>query len=158
MLGGPLEPSRLGTGSIVLAEYAEAALVTDPECRFGAAVALDPPCDRAGGELLAELGSRMPVHLVWGAAEVEFARRVLEAREPLRPALVVVWQAMRKGEQRIPLAPDTVARCRTVLSEVGLDPSAHDGTARFDLNASPTYRAAVERVEDSLRFLQSQAG
>jgi hypothetical protein len=158
MLGGPLQPGRLGTGSIVLADYAEAALVTDPERRFGAAVALDPPCDRAGGELLAELGSRMPVHLVWGAAEVEFARRVLEAREPLRPALVVVWQALRKGEQRIPLAPDTVARCRTVLSEVGLDPRAHDGGARFDLNASPTYRAAVERVEDSLRFLQSQAG
>jgi hypothetical protein len=89
---------------------------------------------------------------------VEFARGLPAAREPLRPALVVVWQAMRKGEQRIPLAPDTVARCRTVLSEVGLDPSAHDGTARFDLNASPTYRAAVERVEDSLRFLQSQAG
>jgi single-stranded-DNA-specific exonuclease len=158
MLGGPLEPARLGTGTIVLADYAEAALVTEPECRFGAAVALDPPCDRAGGELLAELGSRMPVHLVWGAAEVEFARRVLEAREPLRPALVVVWQALRKGEQRIPLAADTVARCRTVLSEVGLDPNAHDGAARFDLNASPTYRAAVERVEDSLRFLQSQAG
>jgi single-stranded-DNA-specific exonuclease len=158
MLGGPLEPARLGTGTIVLAEYAEAAVVTDPECRFGAAVALDPPCDRAGGELLAELGSRMPVHLVWGTAEVEFARRVLEEREPLRPALVVVWQALRKGEQRIPLAPDTVARCRTVLSEVGLDPRAHDGAARFDLNASPTYRAAVERVEDSLRFLQSQAG
>jgi hypothetical protein len=158
MLGGPLEPARLGTGSVVLADYAEAARVDEPERRFGAAVALDPPCDRAGGELLAELGSRMPVHLVWGTAEVEFARRVLEAREPLRPALVVVWQALRAGEERIPLAADTVARCRTVLSEVGLDPAANGGAARIDLNASPTYRAAVERVEDSLRFLQSQAG
>ena len=55
------------------------------------------------------------------------------------------------------LAPDTVARCRTVLAEVGLDPSAGGGD-RIDLNASPTYRAAVERVETSLRFLQSQAG
>jgi hypothetical protein len=99
----------------------------------------------------------MPVHLVWGAAEVEFARRVLEAREPLRPALVLVWQALRKGDQTIPLAPDTVARCRTVLNEVGLDP-ANGGATRIDLNASPTYRAALERVEDSLRFLQSQAG
>src|SRR6185312_13202238 len=61
MLGGPLEPARLGSGSIVLADYAEAALIGEPERRFGAAVALDPPCDRAGGELLAELGSRMPV-------------------------------------------------------------------------------------------------
>jgi single-stranded-DNA-specific exonuclease len=158
MLGGPLEPTRLGTGSVVLAEYADAAQIDQPELRFGAAVALDPPSDRAGGELLAELGSRMPVHLVWGEAEVEFARQVLEAREPLRPALIVVWQALRAGEQRIPLAPDTVARCRTVLAEVGLDPADRAGGERIDLNASPTYRAALERVEDSLRFLQSQAG
>jgi len=66
-------------------------------------------------------------------------------------------RALRAGEQRIPLAADTVARCRTVLNEVGLDP-ANGGSARIDLNASPTYRAALERVEDSLRFLQSQAG
>jgi single-stranded-DNA-specific exonuclease len=158
MLGGPLEPTRLGTGSVVLAEYAQAAQIAEPELRFGAAVALDPPSDRAGGELLAELGSRMPVHLVWGEAEIEFARQVLESREPLRPALIVVWQALRTGEQRIPLAPDTVARCRTVLAEVGLDPAERGGGERIDLNASPTYRAAVERVEDSLRFLQSQAG
>jgi single-stranded-DNA-specific exonuclease len=158
MLGGPLEPSRLGTGAVVLAEYDQAAQIADPERRFGAAVALDPPSDRAGGELLAELGSRMPVHLVWGEPEIQFARQVLEAREPLRPALVVVWQALRAGENRIPLAPDTVARCRTVLAEVGLDPAGQSGAERIDLNASPTYRAAVERVEDSLRFLQSQAG
>ncbi len=158
MLGGPLEPTRLGTGSVVLAEYAEAAQIAEPELRFGAAVALDPPSDHAGGELLAELGSRMPVHLVWGEAEIEFARQVLESREPLRPALIVVWQALRSGEQRIPLAADTVARCRTVLAEVGLDPADRGSGERIDLNASPTYRAAVERVEDSLRFLQSQAG
>jgi hypothetical protein len=157
MLSGPLEPSRLGCGAVALAEYAQASLIADPELRFGAAVALDPPSDRDGGELLAELGSRMPVHLVWGEAEIAFARQVLEAREPLRPALVVVWKALRAGEERIPLAPDTVARCRTVLAEVGLDPAAA-GSERIDLNASPTYRAALERVEDSLRFLQSQAG
>ena len=45
-----------------------------------------------------------------------------------------------------------------MLAEVGLDPAANGDAARIDLNASPTYRAAVERVEDSLRFLQSQAG
>jgi single-stranded-DNA-specific exonuclease len=157
MLSGPLEPSRLGSGAVALAEYAEAAAIADPERRFGAVVALDPPSDRDGGELLAELGSRMPVHLVWGEGEIAFARQVLEARAPLRPALVVVWKALRAGEERIPLAPETVDRCRTVLAEVGLDPS-NGGGERIDLNASPTYRAALERVEDSLRFLQSQAG
>ena len=40
-----------------------------------------------------------------------------------------VWQALRAGEERIPLAPDTVARCRTVLAEVGLDPAAHGAAA-----------------------------
>jgi len=45
-----------------------------------------------------------------------------------------------------------------VLAEVGLDPAGRNGAARIDLNASPTYRAALERVEDSRRFLQSQAG
>jgi hypothetical protein len=158
MLGGPLEPSRLGTGTVALADYDQAALIAEPERRFGAVIALDPPADRAGGELLAELGSRMCVHLVWGAAEVEFARQVLEAREPLRPALVVVWQALRAGDEQIPLAPDTVARCRTVLAEVGLDPAERNGTERIDLTASPTYRAALERVSDSLQFLKSQAG
>ena len=100
----------------------------------------------------------MCIHLVWGAAEVEFARQVLEAREPLRPALVVVWQALRAGDEQIPLAPDTVARCRTVLAEVGLDPAERNGSERIDLTASPTYRAALERVSDSLQFLESQAG
>ncbi len=130
MLGGPLEPTRLGTGTVALADYAGAAGIADPEHRFGAVVALDPPADRAGGELLAELGSRMCVHLVWGAAEVEFARRVLESREPLRPALVVgVAGAAVGGRARSRSLADTVARCRTVLAEVGLDPAA-SATAR----------------------------
>jgi hypothetical protein len=141
-----------------LADYERAADVAGVELRFHHVVALDPPGDHRGGELLAELGSRMPVHLVWGASEIAFARRVLEAREPLRPTLVLVWKALRSGSGQLPFAPDTVARCRTVLAEVGLDPAAAGRTDRIDLNASPTYRAAVERVEDSLRFLQSQAG
>ena len=56
MLGGPLEPSRLGSGTVALADYDQTALITEPERRFGAVVALDPPADHAGGELLAELG------------------------------------------------------------------------------------------------------
>ncbi|MGZ4431050.1 MAG: hypothetical protein ACXVYV_05320, partial [Gaiellales bacterium] len=158
MLGGPLQPDRLGTGAVALADYAEAAAIPDPDRRYAAVVALDPPADHAGGEVLAELGSRMPVHLVWGDAEVEFARSVLRSREPLRPVLVEVWRALRAGDDAIAVAPETVARCRCVLAEVGLDPAAEGGAAKIDLNASPTYREAVARVEDSLRFLQSQTG
>ena len=124
--------------------------------RFHHVVALDPPADAAGGELLAELGSRLHVHLVWGPAEVEFAREVVELRAPLRDALAAVWRADRDGAAPA-LPAETVERCRTVLREVGLVPGA-GAAARVDLEASPTYRAAQEQVEHSYAYLSGQAG
>ena len=114
------------------------------------------PADAAGGELLAELGSRLHVHLVWGPAEVEFAREVVELRAPLRDALAAVWRADRDGAAPA-LPAETVERCRTVLREVGLVPGA-GAAARVDLEASPTYRAAQEQVEHSYAYLSGQAG
>ena len=83
MLRGVLRPERLGSGWVELGEYATAD-ADGVASRFHHVVALDPPADAAGGELLAELGSRLHVHLVWGPAEVEFAREVVELRAPLR--------------------------------------------------------------------------
>ena len=119
-------------------------------------MALDPPADAAGGELLAELGSRLHVHLVWGPAEVEFAREVVELRAPLRDVLAVVWRADRDGTAPSTLPAETVERCRAVLREVGLVPGA--GGGRVDLESSPTYRAAREQVEHSRAYLRAQAG
>jgi single-stranded-DNA-specific exonuclease len=155
MLRSVLRSERLGSGWVELAEYgtADADLVV---ARFHHVVALDPPADAAGGELLAELGSRLHVHLVWGPAEVEFAREVVDLRAPLRDALAVVWRADRDGAA-VTLPAETVERCRTVLREVGLAPGA-GASAQVDLESSPTYRAAREQVEHSHAYLRGQAG
>jgi single-stranded-DNA-specific exonuclease len=155
MLTGPLHPARLGGGAIALASYADAADLGDAAARFARVVALDPPADPAEGAVLAELGSTTMVHLVWGPAEIEFARSVAEAREPLRPALAMVWKAQRDGAVDVPLADDTLARCRAVLAEVGLNGAPVQG--KVDLTASPTYRAALARVESVKTFLASDA-
>ena len=154
MLRGVLRAERLGSGWVELAEYgtADADRIAD---RFHHVVALDPPADSAAGELLAELGSRLNVHLVWGPAEVGFAREVVSLRAPLREVLAVVWRADRDGTA-LTLPPETVERCRTVLREVGLVPGAV-AAARVDLDGSPTYRAACEQVADSYAYLESQA-
>ena len=154
MLRGVLRAERLGSGWVELAEYgtADADRIAD---RFHHVVALDPPADTAAGELLAELGSRLNVHLVWGPAEVGFAREVVSLRAPLREVLAVVWRADRDGTA-LTLPPETVERCRTVLREVGLVPGAV-AAARVDLDVSPTYRAACEQVADSHAYLESQA-
>jgi len=155
MLRSVLRPDRLGSGRVELAEYATAD-ADHVASRFHHVVALDPPADAAGGELLAELGSRLHVHLVWGPAEVEFAREVVELRAPLREVLAVVWRADRDGTV-ITLPAETVERCRAVLREVGLVPGAV-AAARVDLDASPTYRAAREQVAHSHAYLRAQAG
>jgi single-stranded-DNA-specific exonuclease len=156
MLRGVLRPERLGSGWVELGEYATAD-ADRVASRFHHVVALDPPADAGGGELLAELGSRLHVHLVWGPAEVEFAREVVELRAPLRDVLAVVWRADRDGTALTTLPAETVERCRAVLREVGLVPGAA-AAARVDLEASPTYRAAREQVEHSHAYLRAQAG
>jgi single-stranded-DNA-specific exonuclease len=159
MLNGPLDPGRLGAGTLTLVEYRSA----DPDTLCAAVahvVALDPPADELEGAILAELGSRLRVHLVWGPAEVAFTREVVEARAPLRPALVRVYRADRDGTTPL-LEPAVVDRCRRVLAEAGVDPRAaatEGGGARFDLDRSATYREALARVECAAAFLAAQAG
>jgi hypothetical protein len=155
MLRGVLRAERLGSGWVELSEYDAA----DPDgiaSRFHHVVALDPPAGAGAGELLAELGSRLHVHLVWGPAEVEFAREVVSLRAPMREVLAAVWRADRDGVA-LTLPPATIERCRVVLREVGLVPGAV-AAAKVDLESSPTYRAARAEVADSHAFLESQAG
>ena len=153
MLRNVLRAERLGSGWVELAEYgtADADRIA---ARFHHVVALDPPSDAAAGELLAELGSRLHVHLVWGPAEVEFAREVVSLRAPMRDVLAAVWRADRDGTA-LTLPSETVERCRAVLREVGLVPGAV-AAAHVDLDSSPTYRAACEQVAGSHAYLESQ--
>jgi single-stranded-DNA-specific exonuclease len=155
MLRNVLRAERLGSGWVELAEYG-AADADRIAARFHHVVALDPPSDAAAGELLAELGSRLHVHLVWGPAEVEFAREVVSLRAPMRDVLAAVWRADRDGAS-LTLPPATVERCRAVLREVGLDPGAV-AAAKVDLDSSPTYRAACAEIAHSHAYLESQAG
>ena len=155
MLRGVLRSERLGSGWVELAEY-DTADADRIASRFHHVVALDPPADAAGGELLAELGSRLHVHLVWGQAEVEFAREVVELRAPLRDALAAVWRADRDGA-----APSAAGRDRRALpgrAPRGRPRPGGGAAARVDLEASPTYRAAQEQVEHSYAYLSGQAG
>jgi single-stranded-DNA-specific exonuclease len=148
MLRGALAPGRFCGGSVRLVEYGE---LREAASGYGAVVALDPPADSAGERLLGELSDTMRVHLVWGAAEIEFARSVAEAREPLRPALAVVWRAGMKGAA--PALPvETLQGCLAVLAELGLDP-AQPASAKVDLERSPTYRAALQRVREVQEYL-----
>jgi hypothetical protein len=155
MLRSVLRADRLGTGWIELSEY-ESGDADRIASRFHHVVALDPPAGAAAGELLAELGSRLHVHLVWGPAEVEFAREVVSLRAPVREVLAAVWRADRDGTT-VTLPSETVERCRVVLREVGLVPGAV-ADAKVDLEASATYRAACAEVAQLHAYLESQAG
>jgi single-stranded-DNA-specific exonuclease len=150
MLTGPLHPERLGGGPVRLAAYAELDGMEEPPARV---VALDPPADPDQGAVLTELCSLTTVHLVWGPAEIEFARRVAEQAEPVRDVLAMFWRAQRTGAE-LPLAATTLERCRAVLAEVGLNGVVPAG--KVDLEQSATYREALARVDRVRRFLASE--
>src|SRR5204862_6621580 len=118
---------------------------------FGELVVLDPPTEAAHVSMVDSLAADARVHLVWGAAEIAFARSVVESHEPLRPALAAVWRAARDGVTPL-LAPETIAPCLRVLDELGLDPHVAP-TGKVDLQQSATYRAAHERCTATLAFL-----
>jgi len=103
--------------------------------------------------VLTELCSLTTVHLVWGPAEIEFARRVAEQAEPVRDVLAMFWRAQRTGAE-LPLAATTLERCRAVLAEVGLNGVVPAG--KVDLEQSATYREALARVDRVRRFLASE--
>jgi single-stranded-DNA-specific exonuclease len=150
MLRGVLAPARFCGGRVALAEYAE---VEHAAAGYASIVALDPPADPDGERVLAVLAERARVHLVWGPAEIEFAREVAESREPLRPALAAVWRARRSGaEPHLPAV--TLDGCLAVMAELGLDPVA-PAAGKVQLEHSPTYRAALERMEQIQRYLRT---
>jgi single-stranded-DNA-specific exonuclease len=148
MLTSVLHPDRFGGGGIALCEWDE---LPDAAAGFGELVVLDPPTEATQVSMVDALARDARVHLVWGAAEIAFARSVVESHEPLRPALTAVWRAARDGVTPL-LPPETIALCLRVLDELGLDPRVAP-TAKVDLHQSETYRAAHERCTATLAFL-----
>jgi single-stranded-DNA-specific exonuclease len=152
MLSSVLHPARFGEAGIALAEWSELPRAAEG---FGEVVLLDPPPDAERLSQAAELAAGARVHVVWGEAEIAFSRSVAEGQEPLRPALAAVWRAARDGVTPL-LAAETVAACRQVLEELGLDP-AIPPAGKVDLERSASYREAQQRCLRSLEFLAELA-
>ena len=145
--------------------------------RYTHVVAVDPPPHPH----LRALAERLPgggwVHLAWGGAEVELARRVLAWELDLRSHLADAYRALRaaagggvegealaavlRGAGAQPRSGAVAGRLLRVLSELGLaalDPAALAVTVpppagRTELARSPAFRAYGRRLQDGLAYL-----
>ncbi len=170
-------------GALCAAEHA--ALEREPSLppRFKHVFVLDPPSStRADGVLRVSAAGdgESFLHLGWGAAEVEFSRKVLEHEFCLRSSLSRIYRAlaaaggMLEGEAleaalvgagAHPGSPAHAARCLRVLGELGLvDVVRSSATVRctisneerVELERSNAYGSYVRRYEQGLRFLNDQ--
>jgi hypothetical protein len=144
-----------------------AALAADPRLAsdHDHLVALDPP-PGGGADPLLRAGAE--AHMAWGPAEAEFALQVWRAELDLRPALADAYLRLRElpagadpetlrtaleGAGRYPRSAQACARILDVLAELELIEPALDPPSirvldaeRTDLERSPAYRAATERL------------
>jgi hypothetical protein len=138
-----------------------------------------PPLAETSGSLRRSGGSGAAfLHLGFGGAEVEFARRVWEHEHSLRPHLETVYRALAArgpgcaevsrallaGEGRYPRSPLVSGRCLRVLEELSLaNLDRSSGTlrctitngGRADLERSQTFRASARAAEEGHRFLET---
>jgi single-stranded-DNA-specific exonuclease len=132
-----------------------ASLERDPQLASGYdhLVILDPP---PYDGLAAAPGPT--VHLAYGEPERAFAARALEHHYDVREATRAVYRALKAGEPLAGWDEALLARCLTVLEELGLISglSVHPAPERTALEASAAYRAYTLRLEDGRRWLSSQ--
>jgi single-stranded-DNA-specific exonuclease len=165
---------------LAIASWDELAAAPEIAAPFHHLVALDPPAWPGGETLLAnapgpEQGAF--AHLVWGAAEVEFALSIARRSLDMRAELVAVYRDLREagpiegarlaallqGDGAHPRSPAHAARLVRVLAEVGLvavepGPSCRLLDARrTELERSPTYMGALERYTMARAFLERAA-
>jgi single-stranded-DNA-specific exonuclease len=158
-----------------------AALEDDPELVRGFAhvVAIDPPAHPHQRGLLERPSDQAWTHLAWGAAELDFARRIHEWDFALRDPLTDLyrrlrrdgevrgeaWEAVLTGEGPQPRSPALAGRLVRVLAELELVDLDRDGRAlrvvetpaRTALEASAAFRAYHRRLEDGLSYLTSHS-
>jgi len=176
--------------SLVLADWGALARRRDAPRRFQHVVLVDPPPAEQLEEL-ARAGVRGPggsspfaagfLHLAWGGAEIELARRCLAAEWELRRPISELWRGLHEaggelagerlrkllaGPSRHPRSPEVAARCLAVLRELGLCEWSTDDASpslrvlsseRTELERSRAYGACVARHQEGDRFLQSRA-
>jgi len=140
--------------------------------------ALDPPPRSAAGDAVRHSAGEGPafLHLGYGAAEVEFAGRVLDHELSLRPHLEAIYRALSslagpgatvpretlEGDSRHPRGAAVVGRCMRVLAELSLasfDRSSGTlrctitNSGRADLERSQAFRACAKAAAEGHRFL-----
>jgi single-stranded-DNA-specific exonuclease len=176
------EIARLAEKALAgLAVVDYAALERAPELAyaFEHVVLVDPPRDA-----LDEIRTGLPcaggqpgfLHLLWGAAEVDFATRALTEQWPSREAVAASFRALKEqgecagenlrlalaGTGNYPLCPEAAARRFRVLSELGLVQGAPEGGAgvvrvvsseKTDLQRSAAFRAYGENLSEAQQFL-----
>jgi single-stranded-DNA-specific exonuclease len=175
----------LAPGAFCLVDYATIAGNPDLLSGYTHVFALDPPPSAELSTRLSETGGSLgpPVflHLGWGYAELEFARKMLEQEYSLRPALIAFYRALMahpealsgpaleevlSGSGRHPRSPALAGRCLRVLGELGLlelhRSSAtvrctNIGEGKVDLERSPAFRHYTRVYEEALKFLSGPA-
>ncbi len=162
------------TGGFALIAYPTLSVEPSLSLRFSQLVALDPPSDRGGRELL-RVGAGY-AYLAWGEAELRFAEQMHATEYDLRNALVALYRRLKirrevvgdelegllRGEERHSRSPRLAGRLIRVLSELGLitvdlaRPAvaiASESSTR--LERSPAYRAYAQLYEDGRRYLSN---
>jgi single-stranded-DNA-specific exonuclease len=143
-----------------------------------------PPSEQLSSYLYGVAGPDVDasfLHLGWGAAEMEFARKAHEHEYSIRPALTAVYRSLSEhrdglsgpsletalaGTGRHPRSPALAGRCLRVLSELGLlelDRSSATvrctiiGEGKVNLERSQAFRDYTRIYEEGLRFLSGPA-
>jgi single-stranded-DNA-specific exonuclease len=157
-----------------------AALEDDPELArdFAHLVAVDPPRSPRLLALLEHPSATARAHQAWGPAELRFARRIHQWDFALREPLTALYRALRgagevrgealeaalRGEGPQPRSAALAGRLVRVLSELDLAVLDREGqalrltetSARTALERSEAFRAYHRRLEDGLRYLNTQ--
>src|SRR5207253_6605337 len=120
------------------------------------------------------------LHLGWGAAELDFSRRVLEHEFSLRSSLSSLYRALAQGggslggdaleaalagEGAHPRSPAHAARCLRVLGELGLLAVERSSATvsctitseeRVELERSRAFCSYARTCEEGIRFLNER--
>jgi single-stranded-DNA-specific exonuclease len=171
--------------ALCLTDYATIASRPSVLGRFSHLFALDPPpFERLEALLRASDGPHSGasfLHLGWGPAELELARKAVEHELGLRAVLAAVYRALaghRDGLEGTPLeaalvgnghhprSATLVGRCLRVLTELGLVELERSsatvrctitGRGRAELERSAAFKAYTALYEEALRFLSEPA-
>jgi single-stranded-DNA-specific exonuclease len=178
---GAIERARACGSAPVLCEYGALDVDPSPPRQFKHVFALDPPPHGETSEALRRSAGDGPafLHLGFGAAEVEFAQRVLDHEHALRPHLEAIYRALAalgadgaevsravlEGDGRHPRKAAVAGRCLRVLAELSVASFERtSGTlrcritndGRADLERSEAFRACAEAAAEGHRFLETQ--